>query len=440
MHPSPIKSKYLVVTNFSSLKLLLISGVFFSLLTNAVVAQQFTPRKIDWSEFKSCEAPAKDAELGAVYLIKVKASAADNARQNGGMYATVDQDGKANSTRIYQLEKQPDVVEGGRHQQWLLFRSPDAPVTFSGKPHYSYYIVGRSSGLLATVQNASKGVIDIYLWEKDLAENGNHQKFFFVEDEQNPGSYTIRGRINTEAFWTRDQDGFGNYGNIVQGNVSSSRWEFFKTTECNFKAAPEPTPETKIRQLGTLSRNLPTIEWKNGNPIFPEPKEAFHKEFRYINSALVRDLGMSPADRMAYSPHYRIVKEAYYVPVGSIDNTDSDGKSEAPLSIEWQEGFSQTEMNSFTHSFSFTFGTGEKSLINLQATYGFAFTKEESETLSRGKKVTQAINIAPGSAGAVYAIEYRYRIERLDGQKIHEWKAGDKKTHFKVVTSQKPIG
>ena len=92
---------------------MLISGVFFSLLTNAVVAQQFTPRKIDWSEFKSCEAPAKDAELGAVYLIKVKASAADNARQNGGMYATVDQDGKANSTRIYQLEKQSDVVEGG---------------------------------------------------------------------------------------------------------------------------------------------------------------------------------------------------------------------------------------------------------------------------------------------------------------------------------------
>lgn len=228
----------------------------------------------------------------------------------------------------------------------------------------------------------------------------------------------------------------------MQGNVSSSRWEFFKTTECNFKAAPEPNPETKIRQLGTLSRNLPTIEWKNGNPIFPEPKEAFHKEFRYINSALVRDLGMSPTDRMAYSPHYRIEKEAYYVPVGSIDNTDSDsdGKSEAPLSIEWQEGFSQTEMNSFTHSFSFTFGTGEKSLINLQATYGFAFTKEESETLSRANKVTQTIKIAPGSAGAVYAIEYRYRIERLDGQKIHEWKAGDKKTHFKVVTSQKPIG
>ncbi len=437
MLPSPIESEYLVVTNFSSSKLLLISGVFFSLLTNAVVAQQFTPRKIDWSGFKPCKAPTKDAELGAVYLIKVKASAGDNARQNGGMYATVDQDGKANSTRIYQLEAQPDVVEGGRHQQWLLFRSPDAPVTFNGKPHFSYYIVGRSSGLLATVQNASTGVADIYIWERVKDKNGDHQKFFFVEDEQNPGSYTIRSRINTKAFWTRDQDSFGNYGNIVQGNVSSSRWEFFKATECKLETAPELTPETKIRQLGN---NLPSIEWKNGKPIFPEPKEAFHKEFRYLNSALVNDPGMSLADRMTYSPHYRLVKEAYYVPVGSIDNTDSDGKSDAPLAIEWQEGLSKTEMNSFTHSFSVTFGTGEKSLINFQATYGYAFTKEESETLSTEKIVTQTINIAAGSAGAVYAIEYRYRIERLDGQKIHEWKAGDKKTHFKVVTSQKPIG
>ncbi|PQJ29406.1 RICIN domain-containing protein [Rubritalea profundi] len=431
-YPNTSPKKQISSSSQNSLRLLLIGATLSLLLSSFAHAQKFTPRTILRAEFKSSPPPNENVDVGAVYLIKVKASEADNATvHGGGMFATVHRDGKGNSARIYQLQGQDEIVSGGRHQQWIFFRTPDLPKSINGKPHYSYYIIGRSSGLFATVESASTDDAEIYLWQKDDNVNSDHQKFYFVEDKDAPGSYTIRNK-NSDAFWTRDGDRFENTGNIVQGSATGNRWEFLKAKESEFPAAPEPELEQKL----LASWDPLKIEWKQGKPIFDSPTEAFHAEFRYINAVLVDDPTMSLSEKIDSSPYYRIVKESYAVMLGSNDNSDSDGESPAKFSVSFTEGLSKTDMKSFTESFSFTFGTGEKSPVNFQATYGFAFTQEESKTLSTGKQITQEIDLAPFSAGAVYGVEYRYKLERLDGTLIREWTAGAK-PKFKTVTSKK---
>jgi len=170
---------------------------------------------------------------------------------------------------------------------------------------------------------------------------------------------------------------------------------------------PETPPADPLNPPVLTSRNPPP-------PTINSVQTAVHLPWFAVS-----DPGLTPAQQMAQSPFYSLIRTDQYQLATFKNNATSEVQN---VSFAWTEGVSQEQVQTFSHTVGVELGFEWKLASTFTLTgklsYSFTYSTESHQGMMSQQTVTDTLNVAPQTAMACYYVTSTYNVYRQDGTLI----------------------